>query len=163
MGKSVKNGAAIGSGGRLTRARARKAVKVLIAGGTKTEAVAAAGYGSPRSHLDALNNPTIQDELHRFRAAMLKRNPEIYEKVAQRLDEGLDAQETKLFAHKGVVQDERNLISYSERREAASLIARIFGELNQREGDTQMPAMNINQLFLIVKSAREARGLPLHE
>jgi hypothetical protein len=49
------------------------------------------------------------------------------EKIAQRINEGLDAMETKFFQFQGTVSDTRDVIAWSERRQYAELAARLKG------------------------------------
>jgi hypothetical protein len=49
------------------------------------------------------------------------------EKIAQRINEGLDAMETKFFQFEGQVTDHRDVIAWSERRQYAELAARLKG------------------------------------
>jgi hypothetical protein len=44
-------------------------------------------------------------------------------KIAQRIAEGLDAEETKFFQFEGRVSDQRNVVNLSERRQYAKLAA----------------------------------------
>jgi hypothetical protein len=45
------------------------------------------------------------------------------ERIAQRIDEGLDATETKFFQFNGIITDFEDLINWTERREYAKLAA----------------------------------------
>lgn len=49
------------------------------------------------------------------------------EKIAQRINEGLDAMETKFFQFEGMVSDSRDVIAWGERRQYAELAARLKG------------------------------------
>lgn len=48
-------------------------------------------------------------------------------KLATRIDQGVDAQETRLFAHQGVVMDSRDLIDHRTRGLFVKLAVEIFG------------------------------------
>ena len=49
------------------------------------------------------------------------------EKIAQRINEGLDAMETKFFQFEGKVSDSRNVIAWGERRMYADLASELKG------------------------------------
>jgi len=49
------------------------------------------------------------------------------EKIAQRVNEGLDAMETKFFQFQGEVQEARDVINWTERRQYAELAAKLKG------------------------------------
>lgn len=52
-------------------------------------------------------------------------------KLANRLIEGLDAIDTKFFAHEGQVIDQKDVVYWTERRRYAETLARILGALNE--------------------------------
>ena len=61
--------------------------------------------------------------------------------VANRIKEGLDAQETKFFQKDGVVTDSRDVIAWSERREYAALAMAALGIARPKDaGDSSEPA-----------------------
>lgn len=49
------------------------------------------------------------------------------ERIAQAIMEGMGANETKFFSHEGVVQDKREVVAWSERRQYAELAAEYGG------------------------------------
>ena len=49
------------------------------------------------------------------------------ERIAKAIEEGLGALETKFFSHEGVVQDKREVVNWSERRQYAQLAAEYGG------------------------------------
>jgi hypothetical protein len=49
------------------------------------------------------------------------------EKIAQRINEGLDAMETKFFQFEGSVTDSRDVVAWGERRQYAELAAKLKG------------------------------------
>src|ERR1017187_247822 len=55
-------------------------------------------------------------------------------KLAIRVQEGLDAEETKFFQHEGTVTDERNVVNFSERREYVKLAAQYGGYVEEKAG-----------------------------
>lgn len=102
----------------------RKYVKGLAAGKTKTDAALDAGYAlstakNAKSHIET---PNVREA---FAALIRQRIPA--EKIAQRMEEGLDAMETKFFQKDGKVEDERDVIAWSERRQYAQLAAEYGG------------------------------------
>lgn len=66
--------------------------------------------------------------------------------VAQRIQQGLYAMETKLFQKDGVVKDKRNLVNFSERREYAKLAMEALGIVAAKE-DSKPTAITINVLY----------------
>lgn len=48
-------------------------------------------------------------------------------KISQRLGEGLDAMETKFFAHEGEVTDERDVVNHGERRKHLVMALEVLG------------------------------------
>jgi hypothetical protein len=49
------------------------------------------------------------------------------ERIAKAIEEGLGALETKFFSHEGVVQDQREVVNWSERRQYAAMAAEMGG------------------------------------
>jgi len=49
------------------------------------------------------------------------------ERIAKVIEEGLGALETKFFSHEGVVQDKRDVVNWSERRQYAAMAAEMGG------------------------------------
>lgn len=64
------------------------------------------------------------------------------EKIAQRINEGLDAMETKFFQFKGEVTESRRVIAWGERRQYAELAARLKGLAPGMDYDPQRGAPN---------------------
>lgn len=64
------------------------------------------------------------DVVAAFRRAMKKAGI-TDDHVAQRIKEGLDAEETKLFQKDGFVTDSRNVVAHGERRQMVELVTRI--------------------------------------
>lgn len=97
--------------------RQRKYIKGLVKGKTKKQAKIDAGYA-----------PGTDVENHHVRAAfqaLIRRNIES-SRIAQRISEGIDAEETKFFQYKGRLK-QRNVIAWNERREYAKLAAEYGG------------------------------------
>ena len=97
----------------------------IVEGKTKKDAALAAGY-APSSALSvrqAVEKPNV-----RVAFAELIRATISQEKIAQRINEGLDAMETKFFQYEGIVTDTRDVINWAERRQYAQLAAE-FGDL----------------------------------
>jgi hypothetical protein len=102
----------------------QKYVEGLAEGKTKVQAALDAGY-SPAMARSATHNIETPDVRAAFAALMRKRIPP--EKIVQRIEEGLDAKETKFFQEKGVVTDQRDVVAYGERRQYAELAAQYGG------------------------------------
>jgi O6-methylguanine-DNA--protein-cysteine methyltransferase len=64
------------------------------------------------------------------------------EKIAKRINEGLDAMETKFFQFQGEVTESRNVVAWGERRQYAELAARLKGLAPGIDYDPQRGAPN---------------------
>ena len=116
--------------------RKQKYVKARASGMTKKDAALEAGYAESVS-LRVANNIETPDVRAAFAEIMRKRiSPD---KIARRIDEGLDAMETKFFQSEGVVTDSKEVIAWSERRQYAALAAELGGYFVQPK---QEPAIN---------------------
>ncbi len=58
---------------------------------------------------------------------------QLVDKAIQRMAEELDAEETKFFAHEGVVTDQRNMVAHDIRLRALALLAQRFRRPEQLE------------------------------
>ena len=95
-----------------------------------------------------------------IRAALLRKEAKIFDKVASTMIAGLDATETKFFAHEGEVQEAKEVTAWSERRQMAELIARVFGEFYQKEDESKKgDFLNLNVFLQIVQKAEAERGI----
>ena len=98
-------------------------VEGLIEGKSMRQAALAAGYAPStaesayRAILPGVKQ-IFQDALHRHISVG---------KLAKRISEGIDAEETKFFQKDGIVTDKRDVIAWSERREYSELAAKLFG------------------------------------
>lgn len=106
---------------RKLRPRQLKALQAIVGGEVPRQALLEAGYSQrvadhPGEFLDTAS----------MRSAMAKllASPE---KIAQRINEGLDAVETKFFQFKGDVVETRDVIAWGERRMYADLAAELKG------------------------------------
>lgn len=104
--------------------RKRKYVKARASGKTKKDSALAAGYSEEtakkvKSHIET---PEVRAA---FQKLIRKHIPA--SKVVKRIQEGMDAMETKFFQKDGIVTDSRDVISYSERRAYAELVAEYGG------------------------------------
>jgi len=61
------------------------------------------------------------------------------ERIARAIADGLDAMETKFFAEKGVVKDQRDVISWTERRQYAELAAKFGGYYAPDKREVEQP------------------------
>ena len=149
-------------GKRLDRKRARKAARLIYGGTPIGKAMKEIGYADTTAgHRTGTltENPIYKEESGRIRAALIRKDEKFADKVAVRLLEGLDAEETKFFAFEGEVTDERNVISWSERRQYAELITNLFGELRAKDEGKGGMVVNISQFFQLILQAEAERGL----
>jgi hypothetical protein len=95
-----------------------------LAGKSKRQAALDAGYSvSMADHAaQKIETPDVKEAF-----TALIRSTISAEEIAQTLRAGLQATESKFFAEKGVVQDQRDVIAWGERRLYAELIAE-YGE-----------------------------------
>ena len=155
----------LGSGRhRPTRSKIRQAALLVAEGVPKSVVMKKIGYSkltSERCPKVLTGNPMFVEESSRLREALLRSEPKIFDKVAATMVRGLRAKETKFFSDGGIVKDLKKVVNFSERRQSAELLAKLFGELQPREegGST----VNISQLSILVSRAREERGLPPNE
>lgn len=122
--------------------RKRKYVKALAQGKTKKAAALEAGYSESTADV-AKSHIETPDVRQAFQEIIRKRIPA--EKIAQRIDEGLDALETQVFSHvvgsklKGnekVEVTKVDKIAWSERRQYAALAA-VYGGYTDDAGDAE--------------------------
>jgi|SRR6185312_15027665 len=100
--------------------RQRKYAQGRAKGKSRKDAAEEAGY-APSVARDAKRK--IENETFREAFSELIRSKIPAEKIAQRIQEGMDAMETKFFQFKGDVVDQRDVIAWSERRAYAELAA----------------------------------------
>lgn len=86
-------------------------------GQSKKEAALNAGFSESMAEnaKDKIEKPIAQD----LALALQARIP--LDKIIQRIDEGMDALETKIISHAGIVTDYIDLIAWTERREYTAL------------------------------------------
>jgi phage terminase small subunit len=101
--------------------RQAKLLEGIVEGKSVYSAAIDAGY-SPNS----AQHPSELLDTVAMRAALAKMIAPA-EKIAQRVNEGLDAMETKFFQFQGEVQEARDVIAWSERRQYAELAAKLKG------------------------------------
>lgn len=102
--------------------RKRRYVEARVEGKSKRQASVAAGYAvnTPAKRIEA------QPDVRQAFAALIRETipPE---QIAKAIAEGISAKETKFFAHEGKVQDERQVVAWSERRQYAQLATEYGG------------------------------------
>jgi phage terminase small subunit len=101
--------------------RQRKYIDGVTKGMTRTEALRYAQY-SETTRPSSVENASIKAAF----ARLVKRAVPAHV-LAQRIAEGLNAEETKFFQKDGVITDQANVIAWSERREYAKLAAQWAG------------------------------------
>lgn len=132
-------------GGRPTNAeRAKRAEQILaplpekkrqyllnIASGMNKKAAAlAAGY-TPSMAAAACVKIETEDYKRAFGELARMKIPA--SKIVKRINQGLDAVETKFFTNNGVVTDSRDVINWSERRKYAALAAEVTDRWHPRQ------------------------------
>lgn len=142
----------------------RAAVSIYKHGHTAESAMKGMGYAekTARHKPQTLTaNPIFKEEVSLLRTELLLEDKKILKKVAHTMIAGLKAKEIKFFQNEGEVQETRQVISWSERRQYAELIAKVFGQLNP-DGDDGSKGGNIYNLTLflqMVQAAEKERGL----
>lgn len=104
----------------LLSARKRMYLESLAEGKTKRQSALDAGYSESVART-AKEHIETEDVREAFAALIREKVPA--EKIAARIAEGLDAMETKFYSFQGMVFDEKDVISWTERREYAKLAA----------------------------------------
>jgi hypothetical protein len=99
-------------------------VEGRLEGKSKRQAALDAGYSTSMADHAAqkIETPDVKEAF-----AALIRSTISADEVAQTLRAGLQATESKFFAEKGVVQDQRDVVAWGERRLYAELIAEYGG------------------------------------
>ena len=117
-------------------ARKQLYVSGVARGLTKKQAAMDAGYSWATARTPAqIETPDIKEAF----AKLIRRRIPAH-KISQRIAEGLDATDTKFFADKGVVVDQREVIDWAQRRNYAQLAAEYGGYIS---GDTPTVENNI--------------------
>ena len=104
-----------------------------------------AGYAPATAHnaKDKIETPDVREAF-----AALIRQKISADKIAQRIAEGLDAEETKFFQKDGAVVESRDVIAWSERRAYAELAAE-FGDYHAlSKGNSSTPAISFSISFV---------------
>jgi len=116
--------------------RQRKYVKGLVEGKSMTQAARDAGY-SETTALNAKEKIESKPAVQNLFVQLMETAGITDEKLAQRLAEGLDAEETKFFQKDGIVMDSRDVIAYGERRAHLEIALKLKGHLTDK-------AVNVN-------------------
>lgn len=109
----------------------------LASGKTRRQSALDAGYAwsTARNPGRNIESPDVKEA---FQKLIRRRIPA--HKISQRIAEGLDATDTKFFADKGVVVDQREVVDWAQRRNYAQLAAEYGGYIS---GDTPTVENNI--------------------
>ena len=104
--------------------RQAKYITGLSEGKSRRKAALDAGYSqacadNPR---DTIEGPTVREELAKIMLRYV--DPR---KIGKRIAEGLDAVETRIFQHRGVITDSIDLVAWGERRKYIALAAEYAG------------------------------------
>jgi|HubBroStandDraft_6_1064221.scaffolds.fasta_scaffold22481_4 hypothetical protein len=114
------------------RPRQAKLLEGIVDGKSVHRAALDAGY-SPNT----ADHPADLLETKSMRAALQQLLPSI-EKIALRINEGLDATKTEFAKLEGAITDSRQCIDFAERRQYAELACKLK-ELLPRDGDRGTP------------------------
>jgi hypothetical protein len=92
-------------------------------GKSRRASALAAGYSEAMAnHPDKIETQNVREAF-----AVLIRETIPPERIAQVIIDGIGAKETKFFSHEGKVQDSREVVAWSERRQYAELAAEYGG------------------------------------
>jgi hypothetical protein len=107
-------------------------VQGRIVGKSKKQAALDAGFSETMANhaADKIETPDVREVF-----AQLVREMIPPEQIAKTIADGMAATETKFFSHEGVVQDEREVPAWSERRQYAELAAEYGGYHKPAKGD----------------------------
>jgi len=105
-----------------------------LEGKSKKQAALDAGFSETMSN-HAADKIETSDVREAFAQLMREMIPP--EQIAKVLCEGMAATETKFFSHEGVVQDQRQVAAWSERRQYAELAAEYAGYHKPGKGDQE--------------------------
>jgi hypothetical protein len=109
----------------------RRYVEERLSGKSRRASALSAGYSeSMANHPDKVETQNVREAF-----AALIRETVPPERIAQVIMEGMGANDTKFFAHEGRVQDSREVIAWSERRQYAELAAEYGGYYMQEKND----------------------------
>ena len=112
--------------------RERKFIKGLIAGKTPTQAMRDAGYKESTSMF--MSGKKVKDLQPVIRDLMEKRGL-TDDLLLKKLEEELNAEETKFFQHEGIVCDERNVIAHGPRLDALDKAFKLKGSYAPTKGE----------------------------
>jgi hypothetical protein len=133
------------------RPRQAKLLKGIVEGKSVRRAALDAGYS-----VHSANQPDELLDTAGMRKALAHLIAPV-EKIAQRINEGLDAMETKFFQFQGDVTERVNVIAWGERREYAALAARLKGLAPGTDYDPQAGSpSNITVNFVNVAACEVA-------
>lgn len=103
--------------------RRQRFVEGMVVGKSMRQSALDAGYSESMANSATANiMPACREA---FRLALGHKIS--VEKLSQTIADGLGAEETKFFADKGVVMDQRNVTAWSERRQYSELASRLMG------------------------------------
>ena len=107
-------------------------VQGRIVGKSKKQAALDAGFSETMANhaADKIETPDVREVFARLVREMIPP-----EQIAKTIADGMAATETKFFSYDGVVQDEREVPAWSERRQYAELAAEYGGYHKPAKGD----------------------------
>lgn len=113
------------------RLRQQKFIKGKLEGKSSARAARDAGYSATtadHAEREIASRPAVQEEFKR----VLEKAGLTQKKLATRLSEGMNAKETKFFAHQGKVIDKRNVVDFGTRLNYATVGLKLHGLLIDR-------------------------------
>ena len=116
---------------------------------TLAEAGRIAGYSERQAAYEALQTTTVREYLSRFHSKMVAGGIDD-EKLIKRLNEALDAEETRFFQYLGKVIDSRDVVDHATRLKAVELVVKIQGLI----GGDKSPIKNMQVNAYNFKDAR---------
>lgn len=111
--------------------RQRRYVKGIVDGKSKAQAARDAGYAESvalKAGDKIESKPAVQSA---FRE-LLEKAGITDEKLAKRLNEGLDAKETKFFQHQGLVISKRTVVDHGARKNYLDTVLKLKGHLVEK-------------------------------
>jgi hypothetical protein len=139
---------------RITRKQAKLArERVKDPEATLPELAQRADYSDKSNVKRALDLPQVQQKVRELLAANPKTD---LAALTKKLEEGLEATETRLFADKGVIMDERELPDYSTRHKYMETAYQLHGAKDKSIADVPQ---GVAQILNIIIQARQERGI----
>lgn len=122
--------------------RRRAFVEGVVAGKTLRRAALDAGYSENMA--DQPGKKIVRYVQGELKEAIRRRIRT--DKIVSVIESGLDASDSKFFAHEGVVMDQRDVPAWSDRREYAKLAVMLGGMSDQGDMDGQTIKVQVEMM-----------------